>query len=253
MITVAKRAIKDYWGDWGEALTPPPTFNVPEYQEKLDTICGKSRGESIMRLEWGGNSTITQYTEWGIGGEPVKAAIRPRFAIPRTHPLLMNRMYIPIRRWIITERSEAGQRKPWDNFDNEFTDENGVVCQAADKTHHGHEYVPYVYVGDHSKCAPDCCADRLCLGDYKHPDEAELNYLARCKSKLEKEFFCDPYNPLSEAQLAKINMENKEIREKRLETQENDFDYESKQIWSGVKPIITGETTRFIYKDSKPI
>lgn len=253
MITIAKRAIKDWWGDWDEKLTPPPTFNVEAFQEKLNTIVGKSKGEPIMKLEWGGNATITQYTQWGVGGNPTKAEIRPRFAIPRTHPLMDYRMYIPVRRWIISERSEAGQRRPWDNSDNEFTDENGVVCQAADKSHHGHEYLPYIYVGDHSKCPPDCCAERLCLGDYKTPGDAELSYLAKCTRSLETDFFCDPYNPLSEVQIAKINREQKEIQEKRLESQENDFDYESKQIWTGIKPIVTDETTRFIYRDNKPI
>lgn len=226
---IAKKVIKDHWSDWDEKFISAPEFDVNLYQEKLNTVCGKSRGEPIMKLIWGGDATITKYTGWNSSGEPIKADIIPRFAIPRTHPIFGHKMYIPVRRWIICERSEPEQRLPDDNSDNKFTDENGITCEVADKTQHAHEYLPYIYVGDHSKCPPDCCSERLCLGDYKHPDNAEIDYLIECTYKLRKDFFCDPYSPVNKAQVARILKEYNDEQEKRREAEEIDLEAENKE------------------------
>lgn len=225
-LVVAKSAIKDHWADWTESYVPAPPFNVKEYQEKLDDVCGVSRDVSIMKLEWGGDATIAKYTEWDAFGKPSRAEIVPRFAIPRTHATFGTRVYIPVRRWIISELKEPEQSLPDDDFDNTFTDEYGATCRVSEKPIY--QYVPYIYVGDHSKCPPNCCKERLCLGDYKAPGKAELDYLLKCTYNLKKDFFCDPRSIQTDAQLEKINREIRDKQEKRRETLENDLNDESK-------------------------
>jgi len=258
MITLAKSAIKDHWSDWDEKFIPAPEFDVQSFQEKLNEIAGKSRGNPILKLEWGGDATVTKYTAWDSWGKPTNLLINPRFAIPRRHPILDYEMYIPIRRWIITERAEPEQTRPDDDFDNTFTDENGVVCKAGEKT--VETYLPYIYVGDHSKCPPNCCETSLCLGDYKPPGNAELNYIREVTYKLVTEFYTDPYNPLNEAQMAKIRREQRDKREKRREAALNEFDDESRDIFNVTKHRLTSDDPtvhskgRFhFFKDNKPV
>lgn len=231
MLTV-KSAIRDHWADWDETYSPQPSFDVKSYQEKLDQVCGKSRGESIMKLFWGGSETIVKYTKWGPDGQPTAVETVPRFAIPRTSAIFGLRIYIPVRRWIICERMEPEQLGVGDETDNTFIDERGVKCYAGDKTDKKHLYVPYIYVGDHSKCPDDCCKDRVCLGDYKTPDQAELDYLLECTYNLHKDFKGDPYSTLSDEILAEINREYQSKEEKRLETEEIDFEAESKDLYN---------------------
>jgi len=258
---VAKRAIRDHWSDWDEKFQGAPDFNVKAYQERLDEVCGTSRGVPIMKLEWGGNATITKYTQWSPTGQPTGAKIVPRFAIPRRHPVFDHLMYIPIRRWVICERLEPEQLRPEDNSDNTFTDENGVVCEAGDKTDLVHQYTPYIYVGDHSKCPPDCCSERLCLGDYKQPGESELNYLLECTYKLSKDFYCDPYSPLSEAQIAQIRRDSKVEQENRRNDVQNALDDQSREWWSAHSHrIIDGDSPKaqahgkyHIFTEGKPV
>ena len=253
-ILIAKRAIRDHWSDWTTEFSQPPQFDVNTYQERLNTICGKSRGEPIMKLEWGGNATMTKYTEWDSYGTPTKADIVPRFALTRAHEFLDLEIYIPIKRWIISERMEAEQLRPDDNSDNSFTNGYGVTCIASQKPKSF--YTPYIYVGDHSKCAPNCCEKNICLGDYKLPTAAELDYLLECTYKLQSERIGDPYSPLTESQMMKIRSEYQTDREKRIAAQENDFDYESRDIHKTIKHHLDDYNLKqpiYVYKDGLPV
>lgn len=258
MITLAKSTIADHWSYWDEKFVPAPPFNVEAFQEKLDIIAGKSRDKSILRLEWGGNATVTRYTDWDGFGNPTHLEIRPRYAIPRRHKILDYEMYIPVRRWIITERMEYEQSRPDDDSDVTFTNENGIVCLGGKKEKE--TYLPYIYVGDHSNCPPDCCKTKLCLGDYKVPNEAELNYLRSVTRKLATEFYGNPYSQLSDEQMAKIRREYKETAEKRKEAALNEFDDESRDIFNVIKHRLTSDDPtvhakgRFHFmEDNKPV
>lgn len=258
-LVVAKRAIKDHWSDWDEKFVPAPVFDILAYQERLNEVCGLSRDKPIMKLEWGGNATITRYTGWDNYGKPINAEIAPRYAIPRDSILLPGlKRYIPIRRWIISELVEDEQLRPDDNTDNRYTDENGVSCIAGVKTEH--KYLPYIYVGDHSKCAPDCCKERICLGDYKAPGEPELSYLLKCTYNLKKDFYCDPRSPLSGANLAKVHKEYQSEHENALERKEmaleSDLEYETKSWLKTHGHTLEDANLKqpiYIYKDGKPI
>lgn len=228
---VAKRAIKDHWADWDTTYVSKPNFDVRGYQEKLDNICGKSRGESIMKLFWGGDETIQKFVKWGPDGQPSEVETVPRFAIPRTS-FLGTRMYIPVRRWIICERMEPEQLQVESDADNTFEDERGVKCYAGDKKDKKHLYVPYIYVGDHSKCPSTCCDDRICLGDYKEPDNAELHYLAECTYNLSKDFKGDPYSVLSKEEIAQFTKDYEYETEKASERNESEFEAESKALYN---------------------
>lgn len=229
MILTAKQAIRDHWRDWDESFVPAPVFDVAAYQERLTAIGGQVKGQPILKLEWGGDAFITKYSDWDMAGNPINEVKIPRFAIPRRHKIMDYEMYIPVRRWIISEYKPPEQGRPDDNSDNTFTDTRGVTCIVANKP--VHQYIPYIYVGDHSKCPDDCCATKLCLGDYKAPDAAELNYLLEVTYKLQSEFYCDPFSPISMEQMAQIRKEYNDEEEKRREYDLNEFDAESMEIF----------------------
>lgn len=247
----------DTWKTWTREFTPSPNFNVKEYQESLDRVVGKSRGRSIMKVEWGGDATIVQYTQWDPYGKPVKAEIVPRYSVTRVNEFGMVD-HIPIQRWIISELMEGEQLQADDPTNVSFTDENGTTCVVTDKNQF--QYTPYIYVGDHSDCPTNCCEKRLCLGKYKVPGVEELDYLRECTWKLRQEFFADPYSQHSEDVTAKINVENKAKQEKRLESQENAFNDESKDWWNAHSHRITDEDPSVLshgrfkfFKNGKPV
>lgn len=229
MISVATSAIKDHSSKWDRSFVPAPQFDVDAYQAELNKIAGLSRGEPILKLEWGGSSTVTKYTSWDLAGNPTSAQIVPRFALSRNNEILDVTEYIPVRRWIISQKNEEGQYRPWDNSDNVFTDGRGVNCEIADKTDIGHKYLPYIYIGDHSKCPKNCCATRLCLGDYKIPDGAELSYIKQITYRLANEFTADPYSPISEREIEKYRSNHRYELEKRSEAVLSEQEAETKE------------------------
>lgn len=259
MIHVAKSAIRDHWSSWTESFVPAPVFDVNEYQQRLNDIAGLSNGKPILRLEWGGDATTVKYTEWDVTGTPSHAEIVPRYAIPRASEILSGIRYIPIRRWIITQRSEPEQHRPDDNFDNTFVDNRGVLCIAGRKE--VEFYTPYIYIGDHTKCPDNCCETRLCLGDYKTPSRDELDYIRDITYRLKTEFYADPTKPLDSATMDKIRKEENEKYLKKSEELDKQFDEESLDWWRTHSHRITEDDPsvlsrgkyRHFYKDGKPV
>lgn len=237
-------------------MVPPPAFNIAVYQEKIDAITGKSRGEPILRLEWGGDAYITRHDVWDEFGQPLSSVKLPRFALSRTHPVDSSLVeYIPIRRWIITQRQEPEQIE---HESNTFTDNRGVTCEIGDKPLA--DYTPLIYVGDHSQCSPDCCSERICLGDYKEPDNAELEWIAAATQKLHAEFKADPYS--ADNEMVVNDFVRDEIYKKEKEQEAADADYELyfKDWWKTHGHRITTDDPSVLqhgkykfFRDGKPI
>lgn len=202
MTTALKTAMRDHWSSWpDEYCHAPDSFDRKAFQEKLDTIASKSRERSILRLEWGGEETVKKYSRWDTFGRPTHETIEPKYKLRRKSSSGVTEL-IPVRRWIITELCEPEQYGLGNNEDIKFENEDGFLCQATEKPKEW--YTPLIFVGDHSHCPKTCCETRICLGDYKAPDNAELNWIKEKTYLLTTERITDPKRPIGPAEIAKI-------------------------------------------------
>lgn len=209
---IATHAIKDRPSTWGSALTPPPSFNISEYQEKLNKIAGfTQQGEPVLRLVWGGNDTKLVAIEFDSFGNPTEFGRMARHAFESKKLETWGEL-IPIRRWIIEENTDAGQLEALGgkNHGNIQYTEKGL-------------YTPYIIIADHSKCK-DCKASEFkCFGDYKAPGHEELLFLTEVTYKLTLSRKQDPRKGLDmglAAQMIEAEKPNEE-EELALEKEEN--------------------------------
>lgn len=223
LVTV-KQAIKDYPGNWDITLVPPPPFNSQAYQNRLNEITGLSDGFPILKLEWGGNTTVKKNEKWDSQGMPILISTQPKHAIPRRSLILEELQLVPIRRWIITQYQTKAQLRVDDNSDNTFTNEAGVNCIAGDKSQD--PYTPLIYIGDHTNCPKDCCKKKICLGDYKEPGIAELNWVLESTFKLQSDRIIDPRKEITPEDMAAVTREVlDELDEKKKKAEENIDDW----------------------------
>lgn len=146
-IALLKRAIQDSPSSWDEGFVDAPYFPVKEYQDRLDQIAGKYGNQSVLRLEWGGAERVLSPTKWA-NGVPIENEWRPKHAMKRKHEYLIGVLvFIPIRRWIITQWQTPHQLQS--DVDETFTDETGTSNLVGKKPREG-DYTPLIYIGDHS-------------------------------------------------------------------------------------------------------
>jgi hypothetical protein len=212
VISLATHAIKDRPSTWGSDLTPPPSFNISEYQEKLNKIGGfTQQGEPVLRLVWGGNDTKLVAIEFDSFGNPTEFGRMARHAFESKKLETWGEL-IPIRRWIIEENTDAGQLEALGgkNHGNIQYTEKGL-------------YTPYIIIADHSTCK-DCKANEFkCFGDYKAPGHEELLFLTEVTYKLTLSRKQDPRKGLDmglAAQMIEAEKPNEE-EELALEKEEN--------------------------------
>lgn len=188
-IVKVKAAWNDDWRDWPAEYTPAPDFDRVEFQQKLDDIAGLSRGRSILRLEWGGEEQVSRYGALDEGSaKPSEIVFEPKYKLRRWY--LGAKVLVPFRRWVIAQLMEWEEYGYGDDTQTTFIDEQGVLRRAADKPRDF--YTPLIYVGDHGKCPKDCCDEKLCPGDFKHPGAAELMWVMEKTYKLQTERIKDP-------------------------------------------------------------
>lgn len=189
-ILSVKSALKDDWRHWPAEYCKAPEFDRAGYQNKLDEIAGLSRGRSVLRLEWGGEEQVARYGALDfMSAKPSELVYEPKYKLRREY--LGSKVLVPFRRWVIAELMEWEEYAYHDNDSGTmFTDEQGVLRRAADKPRD--LYTPLIYVGDHRLCKPDCCAEKICPGDYKAPDAAELFWVLESTYKLKTERIKDP-------------------------------------------------------------
>lgn len=211
MILTTKHKWRDNPADWTTDYVPyPDGFGEREkeaYQTLINSITGLSRDKPILRLEWGGEEKVTRYDKWDSSGNPIHLIEEPKYKARRESRIIPGVYhFLPMRRWVIAQRQEPEQYGYGDDSDNTYTDEFGVTKKPAEKP--TELYTPLIFIGDHSKCEKDCCATRLCPGDYKHPGIPELDWIREKTKLLYKEFKADPYSPLSPADISRIIREN---------------------------------------------
>lgn len=216
MVFIAKSAIKDDWMNWPAEYCAAPDFDRAEYQRKLDDITGLSRGRSILRLEWGGEEQVAKYGAIEFGHpSPSQLIYEPKYKLRRTY--LGAKVLVPFRRWVIAELMEWEEYGYGDDSQATFTDEAGVLRKAAPKPRD--LYTPLIYVGDHRKCPKNCCATKLCPGDFKNPDSAELFWILEKTYLLKSERIKDPrQRDFTEAQRQQILSEYSAKQERSDET-----------------------------------
>lgn len=162
-------SIRDRVSTWTpEMVRPYTTFDRAAYQKKLDEIARLTQaGESILMVEWCGNASWLK-GEKNEFGQIVNYKPVPRFAIKSMKPETFGQP-IPIRRWAILQNTDPGQL-------DAMGGKNHDVLKVEEKGF----YTPWIFVGDHSKCQ-NCGQDgKTCFGDYKDPDDAELQYIIEC-------------------------------------------------------------------------
>lgn len=227
MIIVPKATIKDHPKDWVSDWYPQPEFDVEDYQSRLNRITGLSRGQPIVRLEWGGTAYEMVHTQWDAWGNPTKTEPRPRHKLLRPSSIYgMPAKEIPIRRWILTEICEPERYRSEDNSDVMFEDTDGVKKQKIVKPKRGY-YTPILVIGKHDVCPPDCSDRRLCYGDYKAPSYDELLWVKEAWANILKEKARDMHRAMTNAEAgeiaAKANKESAEDEEKAFIERTDDF------------------------------
>lgn len=169
VVQPVRHAIQDRVSTWGlEMVRPYTTFDRAAYQKKLDEIAGLTQGgESILQITWAGNASWLQGKKNAFG-QVVDYELKPRYAIKSLKPETFGQP-IPIRRWVIEENTDPGQLEAMGG-------KNHDAIKAPEKGF----YTAWIFVGDHSK-HQNCGQDgKTCFGDYKDPDEAELQYIIEC-------------------------------------------------------------------------
>lgn len=216
-LLVAKSKWKDKPSTWDSAFVDPyPTgFNPIEYQEALNEIAGFSKhGKEVLQVKWAGN--YKSYDKLDGVGNPI---IEPKYKLVRQYITVSGFYFVPIRRWIIEEHMTPEQLGVGDDEDILHTDEYNILRKVANKPKEG-TYTPLVYVGNHEFCPRDCCKERICLGDYKDPDKAELDYLKECTNKLKRERITNPHEKINPLQLQKILAEaNLKLEKEKIQQQ----------------------------------
>lgn len=247
-------------GLWDRHFEPKPVFDDQAYQEKLNAIAGFYNNMPILKLEWGGDTKVKKFNQWDEVGLPIEEIILPKYALKRpmiVDPTLIE--YIPIRRWVIAQYQSPGQYNFGDDSDNTFTDERGINCLIDSKSSEG-RYEPLIYVGDHLLCPSNCCEHKICLGAYKDPSEAELEWIRWATQQLAKEFKQDPDKPVSEELINKHRRDAQYKADKIREEKDEDLDYYWKDWHKTHGHRLTTEDPSVLkhgkykfFKDGKPI
>jgi hypothetical protein len=220
MASVRTVAWKDPPDRWPQQYSAPPEFDRAQYQQQLDSITGLSRERSILRLEWGGEERIMRYGAMDPGSpDPTGVVYEPKFKLRKTiHGI---QILVPFKRWVITQLAEWEEYGYGDDSQTTFYDETGALRRAAEKPRD--LYTPLIYVGDHRFCLKDCCEKRICPGDYKAPDTAELFLIMDKTYRLKTERIKDPrakdYTPEQKQKIATEWADMKAIKYKEFNEQ----------------------------------
>lgn len=233
---------KDKPRDWGREFSPAPVFNVKEYQDKLNAIAGfTTTGEPVLKLFWGGDAASIKFTEWDLN-IATKSELTPMFYYNRRNPISLDSYdQIPIRRWIVAEAAEPSQYRAEDDSDTWFTDPDGVKRQKTLKPKNVF-YRAWIVIGDHSKCHADCSKDKLCYGDYAHPNEEYLGFCREATYHLMHDpTRRDPRRPMTHEEVDQLRQEalkENESSDAALNEHMKDF---ARDWWSAHQHRITSD------------
>lgn len=111
VLKIQPRSFYDDEKNWTAAgIWRAPSFDVENYQKKLDRIVGVSAsGHSICRLSWAWDQRKWQNTKWDIHGFATEGEWRQKYKVLTVE--IGDDSYVDIAppRWVLEERFEPGQ------------------------------------------------------------------------------------------------------------------------------------------------
>lgn len=205
-------------GTWGRAaIHSPPTFDAIKFQAQIDRIFGLAQnGYPIVRLVWPGD--IKQcyskfYTDWSSSGLGINSELRAKYKyatvmIPGTPDIID----IPPPRWIIEQREEPGQyMAAWEaaRFDNQGRERRPPPPTTGYYSH-------LMTVARHtSTCCKNTPAKMVCWGDYRAPDNKDIETLKQAKYLRDQDKEIDTTKPLPVETLDILGKETRDKQTKR--------------------------------------
>lgn len=205
---------------WGCAeIHTPPVFDVAAYQKKINAIFGLSpTGHEIVRLVWAPDIKKCYsrfYTSWAPDGTGVNDELRAKYryatiAIPGTANDIID---VPPPRWIIEDREDPGQfAATWEA--GRWSQGREIRPPAPTEGY----YAELFKIAKHNgTCCKETPRQFVCWGEYREPDEKDLERLKRAKYLRDKdeEFALDA--PVPEKVLASAALvTNEKIAQKQL-------------------------------------
>jgi hypothetical protein len=228
---------RDDPSNWTDDHSPAPdNFERQAFQQKLDEICGTARGQSIVRVVWGGEEEIevpVDFTTHGTATEYRKIG-RHRTRVPGVAGKVRKRRWI-FEEWQPPEQIPQDQfiRLPWAG--GLFVPPSVVEAEAKG------EWVEIYIVADHTKCLPEVCnsLEYFCFGDYREPGAEDLQKFARVTSRKFEQDVVDPFSPLGQN---KINLFNKRAIE-NVENREREEDEALQATYTDVRETLSRVST----------
>jgi hypothetical protein len=217
--------IRDNSSDWNADYYPAPAnFDRAGYQRQIDRIVGTVGGHPIIRIVWGAEEeteAAAQFTGHGTATKMVRIGrhmTRVRGKVTKVRK----------RRWIFEE-----WQPPQQIVGEGFIQVPGAAGLYLPPTFAQEQtkgkWLELYVVADHSKCRREVCDsfEYFCFGDYREPDNSDLNKLATITALKAGVDNPNPFAPIGQN---KINLYNKqateEVEQKEAERQtELDTEY----------------------------
>ena len=199
---------------WGQkAIYQAPSFDVVQYQEKINRICGLApNGEPVVRLVWAASKECFSkfYSVWDSMGFGVLTELRAkyRFATVEINPV--DRIDIPAPRWMLEDRVDPAQfAATYEQTRWVWNEDEGRQVERRPKIDltRGY-YAPLLTIARHGSCCGKARNSKVvCWGQYKEPDERELIMLREAVAK--RDLFEDqsPFESLTKETLEKSDRE----------------------------------------------
>lgn len=188
------------WGD--PSIWPRPSFNVEEFQKKIDKIVGLSvRGDSIVKLRWMRDNECYEkiYTKWDLA-TPTDFDLRAKYKFTTIDLPDGNFVDIPPPRWVLEQRYEPEQiadeweATRWENVD-------GLPRPIRDACPGG--YYQWLWtIAEHTNCCEDGITEEntVCWGKYREPNEKDLTTLRAMMWRKNKDnLHTNPFEKVSES------------------------------------------------------
>lgn len=229
--------IRDDPKGWSDEYFPAPSnFDRRSYQKELDLVCGIAAGTSIIRVVWGAEEEIEAPMAFSSMGHAVEST---RIGRHRTRVKGIPGK-VRKRRWIM-EEFQAPAQVP-DNAYVRLPGRGGLYLspQLVAEKRSG-KYLELYIVADHSKCLiEDCSSDEyFCFGDYRQPDQTDIEKLRKITAKRLTQAHADPFKPISQNA---VNLWNKEADEE-LTRIERDREDKSSEFYRDAEKTLSRTTT----------
>lgn len=195
--------MKDDPKEWKDEFSGSPSnFDKQLYQDKIDAITGKANGHPILRVVWGAEMERTEVT----GFTSLGTAAQER--VIGTHRTRVKGVKgkVRIKRWIFEQWNPPEQIGAPGYVRVPGAGGLYLPPQMVEASQKGF-WEKWYPVCDHTKCLPEDCdsTEYFCFGDYREPDQSDLDKIARITRRKFENGVNDPFTPVSPNAVAKAN------------------------------------------------